>query len=62
VTTITLKDNDKETQVTLWDTSVKEIQRYTIGERLTLKNVTMKRNNGRTELHLNGNGTLHKHT
>jgi len=43
-----------EKHITIWDEKVKEIQKYKIGDQILLKNVTLKQNNGRTELHANG--------
>jgi len=61
VTTITVKEHDKETRVTLWDRHVKDIQSFAIGDPITLKQVTTKDNNGTIEYHVNGTSTLQKH-
>jgi replication factor A1 len=61
VTTITIKDRDKKKVITLWDQCVKDIQAYKIGDTITLKNITTKCGNGKTELHLNGNSSIEKH-
>jgi len=47
-----------EKHITIWDEKVKEIQKYKIGDQILLKNVTLKQNNGRTELHANGHCTI----
>jgi replication factor A1 len=61
VTTITVKEHNKETQITLWDHHVKDIQSFNIGDSITLKQVTTKHNNGTIEYHVNGNSTIQKH-
>jgi replication factor A1 len=55
VTKIKIKDGQGEKHITIWDEKVKEIQKYKIGDMLVIKDITMKQNNGRTELHANGN-------
>ena len=54
VTKIKIKSNDKEKHITIWDDKVKEIQKYHIGDHIKLINITLKQNNGQTELHANG--------
>lgn len=61
VTTITVKEKGRETQVTLWDQSVKEIQSCTIGDTVTLTGVTEKKSNGKVEYHTNGKSTIVRH-
>jgi replication factor A1 len=61
VTTITIKEQDTKKEITLWDRCVKDIQVYKIGETITLKNVTKKCGNGKTEFHVNENSTIEKH-
>ena len=61
VTTITIKDHNTIKEITLWDQSVKDIQAYKIGETLTLKNITKKCGNGKTEFHINENSSIEKH-
>lgn len=58
VTNIKIKEKGKEKQITFWDTKVKEIQKFKIGDQLIIKDVTKKQNNGKTELHVNGNSTI----
>ena len=58
VTKIKIKDDKGEKHITIWDEKVKEIQKYKIGDQILLKNVTVKQNNGRTELHANGHCTI----
>jgi replication factor A1 len=60
VTTIRVKEHNKETEITVWDRCVKDIQGCKIGEKITLKNFTSKQANGKKEYHINGNGTIHK--
>lgn len=61
VTTITVKEHDTKKEITLWDRCVKDIQAYKIGETITLKNVTKKCGNGKTEFHVNEDSTIEKH-
>jgi replication factor A1 len=60
VTTVAIKRDDSEKQVTVWDRCVKDIQVFKIGDIVTLKNITTKQENGKTEYHLNGNGIVQK--
>jgi replication factor A1 len=61
VTTITIKEQNSEKDITLWDRCVKDIQVCKIGDTITLSNVTRKQSQEKTELHANGNGTIKKH-
>jgi replication factor A1 len=61
VTTITIKDHDTKKEITLWDQCVKDIQAYKIGETITLKNITKKYGNGKTEFHVTENSSIEKH-
>jgi len=61
VTTITLKEHNIKKEVKLWNQCVKEIQVYKIGDKLTLKNVIKKWENGKTEFHLHHLGSIEKH-
>jgi len=61
VTTITLKEHGTKKEITLWDRCVKDIQAYKIGETITLKNITKKYGNGKTEFHVNENSSIEKH-
>ena len=58
VTTIKIKEKESEKQITIWDTKVKEIQKFKIGDQVQIKDITTKQNNGKTELHVNGNSTI----
>ncbi|MBN1280697.1 MAG: hypothetical protein JXA00_03520 [Candidatus Thermoplasmatota archaeon] len=60
VTTITVKEHDRETDLTLWDRCVKDIQLIKIGEKVTISNITKKQVNGSSELHVNGTGVIRK--
>lgn len=60
VTTITVKDQNIKKGILLWDDHVKEIQSYKIGEAVMLKNVVTKWVNGKTEFHLDHEGSLEK--
>lgn len=60
VTKIKIKTEDKEKQVTVWDTKVKEIQKFKIGEKLIIKNVTIKLINGLEEINVNGNSIIQR--
>lgn len=62
VTTITLTQKKKETQVTIWDNAVKDVQQCKIGETVSLKNITIKQVNNTTEYHCNGTGIIRRHT
>jgi replication factor A1 len=61
VTTITIKEHDTKKEITLWDRYVKDIQAYKIGETITLKNITKKNGNVKTEFHVNEDSTIEKH-
>jgi len=61
VTTITVKENNKETNITLWDRTVKDIQTCNIGDTITLKRVTTRQSNGKLEYHMNGESAIQKH-
>jgi replication factor A1 len=54
VTKIKIKQKDCEKHLTVWDTKVKEIQKYKIGDKIILKNITIKENGTHQELHVNG--------
>ena len=58
VTTIKIKDNNGEKQVTIWDKKVKEIQKFKIGDQITIKDINTKQINGKEELHVNGNSVI----
>jgi len=60
VTTIKIKENNEEKQITLWDAKVKEVQKFKIGDQLIIKDVTTKQKNGKTELHVNGNSSIQR--
>jgi replication factor A1 len=54
VATIYIKTAESEQPLVIWDQKVKEIQQFNIGDHLKITQVTCKRTNGRTELHVNG--------
>jgi len=60
VTTITIKEHNIKKELILWDRNVKDIQTCHIGEMITLKNVTKKWTNGKTEFHVTQNGSIEK--
>jgi replication factor A1 len=60
VTTVIIKTIDQEKHITVWDRCVRDIQVFKIGDTVTLKNITIKQGNGKTEYHLNGNGIVQK--
>jgi replication factor A1 len=62
VTTITIQENKKETHITLWDRSVRDVQSCNIGDIVTLTQITTKNNNGKLEYHMNGESCIQKHT
>jgi len=58
VTNIKIKTNEETKSLTLWDNKVKEIQKYKVGDKIKINNLTIKNNNGKDEIHLNGNGKI----
>jgi len=60
VTIIKIKEANEEKQITLWDKKVKEIQKFKIGDKLSLEDVTIKQNNGIREIHANSNAKIKK--
>ncbi len=60
MTTITLKEHHIQKEIILWDRNVKDIQSYHLGDTITLKNVMKKWNNGKTEFHVQQNGSVEK--
>jgi replication factor A1 len=60
VTTIKINIGNEEKQITIWDANVKEIQKYKIGDKIQIKDISKKQYNGKTEIHVNGNGTIKK--
>lgn len=60
VTTITMKEQNVKKELILWGHNVKDIQTCRIGERITLKNVTKKWGNGKTEYHVLKDGSVEK--
>ncbi|HWR27825.1 MAG TPA: OB-fold nucleic acid binding domain-containing protein [Candidatus Thermoplasmatota archaeon] len=60
VTTITMKEHNIKKELILWDHNVKDIQTCHIGDSLTLKNVTKKWCNGKTEFHVMQNGSVER--
>jgi replication factor A1 len=60
VTTITMKEHNIKKELILWDRNVKDIQTCHIGDSITLKNVTKKWCNGKTEFHVMQNGSVEK--
>jgi replication factor A1 len=60
VTTIYLDTKDGRKKITVWDKQVKEIQKIKNGTQIELSDVDIKSKNDKTELHLNGRGTIKK--
>ncbi len=60
VTTIKIEEENEEKQITLWDCKVKEIQKFAIGDKLSVENVTIRQNNGIKEIHANSNSKIKK--
>ncbi len=60
VTKIKIKNVDKETTITVWDSKVKDIQRFKIGEYLIIKNISKKQNNGNEEIHVDRNSIIQR--
>lgn len=53
-----LENTDETLKITLWDDQVKHVQQYTIGEQICIKNIDIKKQNGCTEIHVNGKAQL----
>lgn len=60
VTRITIKNAEEEIRLTIWDSKVKDIQKFKLGDRLIIKNVTKKQNNGNEEIHVNNNSIIQR--
>ena len=60
VTTIKIKDENEEKQLTLWSEKVKEIQQFKIGEKIIISGVDNRQNNGKIEIHVNGKSTIRR--
>lgn len=60
VTKLKLETKDGEKEITIWDEKVKEIQKYSEGEKIEISNIDNREKNGNTELHLNGRGKIEK--
>lgn len=60
ITTITVKEQNIEKHIILKDHHVKQIQAYKIRDGIILKNVLKKWENGKTEFHLNTQGSIEK--
>jgi replication factor A1 len=60
VTTIKINGENEEKNITLWDEKVKEIQKFKIGNKILIKDVTIKQNNGIKEIHANSNSEIKK--
>jgi replication factor A1 len=60
VTTITMREQNIKKQLILWDQNVKDIQTCRIGETITLKNVTKKWANSKTEFHVTLKGSVER--
>lgn len=60
VTTVTIKENHEEKKITVWDKKVKEIQKFNIGEKLVIKDVTRKQNNDNEEIHADTTSTIQR--
>lgn len=58
VTNIKIKKEDTVKQLTLWDEKVKEIQSFKVGDIITIDNINIKNNNGKTEIHVNSKSTI----
>ncbi|MEM0467532.1 MAG: OB-fold nucleic acid binding domain-containing protein [Candidatus Thermoplasmatota archaeon] len=59
VTTIRIQeDNSLQKTIILWDDKVKDIQKYKIGDTITIHGVQYKNNNGIIEYHVNGKSTI----
>ena len=60
VTKLKLKTKDDTKEITIWDEKVKEIQKYSEGDKIEISNIDNREKNGVTELHLNGKGKIQK--
>jgi len=57
---IKIKNENGIKNVCIWDEKVKEIQKFKNGELIEIKNFNLRQKNGKTEIHLNGNGKIKK--
>lgn len=60
VTKLKLETKDGLKEITIWDEKVKEIQKYSEGEKIEISNIDNREKNGIEELHLNGKGKIQK--
>ena len=60
VTSITMKQQNTQKNLILWDRNVKDIQPCRIGETITVRNITKKWCNGKTEFHVTRNESVKK--
>ena len=60
VTKIKVKQESDEKYITVWDKKVKELQKYKIGDKINLRNITIKQNGNQSELHVNGQCVIEK--
>ena len=60
VTKITVQTTDGKKHLTVWDEQVKNLQQFSAGDSVTIKNVSKREKNGFNELHINGYSTIEK--
>lgn len=60
VTSVTIKSQGENIELTAWDEKVKEIQKFQIGEKIQIENINERQKNGIMEFHLNGAGKIKK--
>jgi hypothetical protein len=60
MTTITMKEQNVKKELILWNRNVKDIQTCHAGDKITLRNITKKWFNGKTEFHVLQDGSVQK--
>ena len=60
VAKIVVKNKDGRHLLTIWDEKVKEIQKYKVGDKISIDSIDLRKRNGESELHINGNSTIKK--
>jgi replication factor A1 len=60
VTKIIIQTDKKVKKLTVWDEKVKEIQKFKPGDRIEIKNYSIKENNDQSEIYINNKTTIKK--
>ena len=58
VTTINIKSSNKTYPIFIWDEHVKNLQKYKIGDSITIKNVYRRKHSNGIEFHVNSSSTI----